>query len=128
MIHRDSGPIVVGVDVDGPKNGFHAVAVLDGQFVEMHSSIIGAEIAEWCRTLKASVFGIDAPCRWSLTGGAASCERAFAAQGLHPFATSSQTVGKQHPFHRWMLNGADLYRCLRPDYFLFNGQWQAITT
>ena len=37
MIYRDFGPIVVGVDVGGPENGFHAVALLDAQFVEMHS-------------------------------------------------------------------------------------------
>ena len=31
MSHRDSGSIVVGVDVGGPKKGFHAVALQDGQ-------------------------------------------------------------------------------------------------
>ncbi|MEQ1846380.1 MAG: DUF429 domain-containing protein, partial [Nitrospira sp.] len=72
--------------------------------------------------LKASVVGIDAPCRWSLTGRARPCERALAAEGLHTFATPSQAKGAAHPFYRWMVQGADLYRCLNPDYRLFEGQ------
>ena len=30
--HRDSVPTVVGVDVGGPKKGFHAVVIRGGQF------------------------------------------------------------------------------------------------
>ena len=66
--------------------------------------------------------GIDAPCRWSLTGRARPCERALAAEGLHTFATPSQVKGEAHPFYRWMVKGADLYRCLHADYPLFEGQ------
>ena len=66
--------------------------------------------------------GIDAPCRWSLTGRARPCERALAAEGLHTFATPCQAKGEAHPFYRWMVQGADLYRCLNPDYRLFEGQ------
>jgi predicted nuclease with RNAse H fold len=124
MSHRDSGSIVVGIDVGGPKKGFHAVAFQDGQYREKLSTLIAEESADWCRRLKASVIGIDAPCRWSLTGRARPCERALAAEGLHTFATPSQTKGEAHPFYRWMVKGTDLYRCLEPSYPLFNGQWQ----
>ena len=116
MSHRDSGSIVVGVDVGGPKKGFHAVALQGGQYREKLSALIAADIAEWCRRLKASVVGIDAPCRWSLTGRARPCERALAAEGLYTFATPSQAKGEAHPFYRWMVKGADLYRCLEPSY------------
>ena len=34
MKDYDSTSIVVGVDVGGPKKGFHAVALRGGQFVE----------------------------------------------------------------------------------------------
>jgi predicted nuclease with RNAse H fold len=127
MSHRDSGSIVVGVDVGGPKKGFHAVALQDGQYCEKLSTLIAADIAEWCRRLKASVVGIDAPCRWSLTGRARPCERALAAEGLYTFATPSQAKGEAHPFYRWMVKGADLCRCLEPSYPLFNGQWQPLS-
>jgi Protein of unknown function (DUF429) len=127
MSHRDSGSIVVGVDVGGSKRGFHAVALQDGQCREKLSTLIAADIAEWCRRLKASVVGIDAPCRWSLTGRARPCERALAAEGLYTFATPSQAKGEAHPFYRWMVKGADLYRCIEPSYPLFNGQWQPLS-
>jgi predicted nuclease with RNAse H fold len=121
MKRCEPGSIVVGVDVGGPKKGFHAVALQDGQYREQRSTLMAEEVAAWCRRLKASVVGIDAPCRWSLTGRARPCERALAAEGLHTFATPSQAKGAAHPFYRWMVQGADLYRCLAPDYPLFEG-------
>ena len=121
MNQREPRSIVVGVDVGGPKKGFHAVALQDGQYREQLSTPIAEEVADWCRRLKASAVGIDAPCRWSLTGRARPCERALAAEGLHTFATPSQAKGEAHPFYRWMVKGAELYRCLRPDYPLFEG-------
>lgn len=122
MNQHEPGSIVVGVDVGGPKKGFHAVAIQDGQYREKLSTLIAEEVAAWCRRLKASVVGIDAPCRWSLTGWARPCEQALAAEGLHTFATPCQAKGEAHPFYRWMVQGADLYRCLNPDYRLFEGQ------
>ncbi|MBH0205324.1 MAG: DUF429 domain-containing protein [Nitrospira sp.] len=122
MNQHKPGSIVVGVDVGGLKKGFHAVALQDGHYREQFSTIIPNEIAAWCRKLKASVVGIDAPCRWSLTGRARPCERALAAEGLFTFATPSQAKGEAHPFYQWMVKGADLYRCLAPDYQLYNGQ------
>lgn len=122
MNQREPGSFVVGVDVGGLKKGFHAVALQDGLYCEKLSTLLAEEVAAWCRRLKASVVGIDAPCRWSLTGRARPCERALAAEGLHTFATPSQAKGEAHPFYRWMVKGADLYRCLDPDYRLFEGQ------
>ena len=89
MSQHQPGSLIVGVDVGGFKKGFHAVALQDGQYREKFSTHLPVEIASWCRRLKASVVGIDAPCRWSLTGRARPCERALAAEGLHTFATPS---------------------------------------
>lgn len=122
MTERKPVSIVIGVDVGGFKKGFHAVALRGGQYSEKLSTREPADVAEWCRRLKASVVGIDAPCRWSRTGRARPCERALASDGLHTFATPSQAKGEVHPFYRWMVQGADLYRCLAPDYPLFDGQ------
>lgn len=125
MNQHELGAIVIGVDVGGPKKGFHAVALQDGQYRAQLSTLMAAEVTAWSRRLTASVVGIDAPCRWSLTGRARPCERALAAKGLHTFATPSQAKGAAHPFYQWMVKGAELYRCLAPDYPLFDGQRSA---
>ena len=122
MSERSVGKIVVGVDVGGLKKGFHAVALQNGSFLETFSTLYAAEVATWCRTLKASAIGIDAPCSWSRTGRARFCERELARQGIFTFATPNRSKGKTHPFYRWMCNGADLYRLLTPQYRLFEGK------
>lgn len=116
------GSIVIGIDVGGPRKGFHAVALRDGQYLEKCSALIAGDIALWCRRLRATAVSIDAPCRWSLTGRARPCERALAAEGLYTFATPSRAKGEAHHFYRWMVKGAELYRCLEPDYPLFDGK------
>lgn len=45
------------------------------------------------------------------------------AEGLHVFATPSQSVGERHQFYRWMRNGAELFRLLTPQYQLFDGKY-----
>jgi predicted nuclease with RNAse H fold len=122
MNNNDSALIVVGVDVGGSKKGFHAVALRGGQFFENFVSLDVREMVSWCQRLDASAIGIDAPCYWSRTGRARPCERALAAEGLHAFATPSQSVGERHQFYRWMRNGAELFRLLTPQYQLFNGK------
>lgn len=112
---------MVGVDVGGPKKGFHAVALRDGRLVGTCVTSDPGEVVAWCRKLNARSVGVDAPCRWSRTGGARPCERALAAGGLHAFATPSRAVGERHPFYRWMRNGMELFRLLMPHYRLFDG-------
>ncbi len=48
MKRRELGSIVVGVDVGGPKKGFHAVALQDGHSREPLSTHIAEEVAAWC--------------------------------------------------------------------------------
>jgi predicted nuclease with RNAse H fold len=122
MSHNDSAPIVVGVDVGGPKKGFHAVAIRKGKIIETYTAFNAREVVGWCWDLYVFTVGIDAPCCWSYTGRARPCERALAAEDMHAFATPSQSVGERHPFYRWMRNGAELYRHLTPHYQLFEGQ------
>jgi predicted nuclease with RNAse H fold len=122
MSRTPCAPVVVGVDVGGPKKGFHAVALRNRQILETCATRDAAAVLAWCRRLDASVVGIDAPCCWSRTGRARPCERALAADGLHAFATPSRTVGERHRFYRWMCKGAELFRLLTPHYRLFDGQ------
>jgi predicted nuclease with RNAse H fold len=118
---------IVGVDVGGLKKGFHAVALREGQFLQKLASRDPAAVLTWCRALKASVIGIDAPCKWSLTGRARPCERHLSGSGLSSFSTPSMAIGRVHPFYGWMLNGAELFRLLGPYYRLFDGRSTALS-
>ena len=118
---------IVGVDVGGLKKGFHAVALREGQFLQKLATCDPAAVLTWCRALKASVIGIDAPCKWSLTGRARPCERELSGSGLSSFSTPSMAIGRVHPFYGWMLNGAELFRLLGPHYRLFDGRSTALS-
>ncbi len=120
MSRTPRASVVVGVDVGGPKKGYHAVALRDGQFLGKLATLDAAAVVVWCRDLKASVVGIDAPCCWSRTGRARPCERALAVEGLHAFATLSRAAGERNPFYAWMRNGAKLYDRLTPHYRLLD--------
>jgi predicted nuclease with RNAse H fold len=122
MSHHDPALVVVGVDVGGPKKGFHAVALREGHIFDTCVTLDAGEVVAWCRRLDASTVGIDAPCCWSCTGRARPCERALAAEGLHAFATPGRAVGERHRFYRWMRNGAELFRLMTPYYRLFDGR------
>lgn len=54
MNHHETGSIVVGVDVGGPTEGFHAVALQDGKYREQLATLIAEEVAAWCRRLTAA--------------------------------------------------------------------------
>ncbi len=114
-------PVVAGIDVGGPKKGFHAVALQERRIVATCATLDPGKAAAWCRHVAAAAVGIDAPCCWSRTGRARPCECALAAAGITTFATPSLTVGQRHPFSSWMLNGAALFRLPSPDYQLFAG-------
>ena len=113
---------VVGVDVGGMRKGFHAVALRDNQIVAKLTTCSALDVATLCREQGAAAVGIDAPCQWSLTGRARPCERELAGLGMSVFSTPSQAVGQVHPFYRWMVNGAELFQLLVPDYWLYDGR------
>ena len=113
---------VVGVDVGGMKKGFHAVALRDNQIVAKLTTCSAVDVATLCRKQGATAVGIDAPCQWSLAGRARSCERELAGLGFSVFCTPSRAVGQSHPFYSWMVNGAELFRLLVPDYRLYDGR------
>ncbi|HEU4684625.1 MAG TPA: DUF429 domain-containing protein [Nitrospira sp.] len=114
--------IVVGIDVGGEKKGFHAVALCGGRFYGKSASCDPAKLAGWCRAVGAVAVGIDAPCTWSRTGRRRPCERELAAVGIQAFATPCLEVGLRNPFHRWMVNGAELFRMIGKRYELFDGR------
>jgi predicted nuclease with RNAse H fold len=110
--------IVAGVDVGGPKKGFHAVALRDGAFEDKFASRDVAEVAKWCLEIEARAIGIDAPCHWSNSGRARPAERALMKEGIWCFATPTRLVALTHPTNHygWMLNGEKLFRLLEASY------------
>jgi hypothetical protein len=111
---------VVGIDVGGPRKGFHAVALTGGAYAAQLATSDAEALAHWCRSVvQASVIAIDAPCRWSRDGRARPCERELMQKGIWCF--SSPTPEKAHTPHRsgyydWMLRGEALYRALEASH------------
>jgi hypothetical protein len=104
-----------------------AVALSNGHYLKKYAHSEASTIVAWCLEIGAEVVGIDAPCRWSSTGRARRVERSLATDGIFAFATPSREVAQSRPFYRWMLNGAELFRLIEPQYPLFNGGAQVST-
>ena len=113
---------VAGVDVGGMKKGFHAVVLRDAKFLDKLATRSAAEVVTWCRDHQTTVVGIDAPCKWSLSGKARPCERTLSCLGMSSFSTPSLAIGQLNSFYGWMLNGAELFKLLAPEYVLFDGR------
>lgn len=112
--------IVAGIDVGGEKKGFHAVALRGDCFEESYRSREVTDLVAWCHRVGARVVGVDAPCRWSLTGGPRPAEQALMAAGIHCFPTPTLEKAKQHRtnFFGWMLRGAALFEGLEETHGL----------
>jgi predicted nuclease with RNAse H fold len=114
--------VAVGIDVGGTRKGFHAVALHDGRRLKTFAAPDPESIALWCREVDAWAVGIDAPCRWSITGRARPAERELAVERIHCFATPSRRTAERRKFYQWMLNGAALYQAIERNYPLFDGR------
>ncbi len=116
--------IVIGIDVGGPKKGFHGVAFREGSYLEKFYTPKAKLMAKWCLEKGARAVGIDAPCRWSQNGRARAAERALMQERIWCFSTPTRAIAKSHSkrnFH-WMLAGAELYSLLvKSRYRLFDG-------
>ena len=113
---------VVGIDVGGQRKGFHAVELSD-RLLASAASADPNEIVDWCLQRKAEVIAVDAPCRWSKTGGSRLAERQLGIGGakIHCFATPTRAVASRSRFYDWVFNGERLYERLARHYVLFDG-------
>ncbi len=113
---------VVGVDVGGPRKGYHAVALGPRRsFVRFHSHSAAA-IAAWCVEQQARAVAVDAPCRWRAEGQRArAAERELAAHRISCFSTPTRARALGHAFYTWMFAGEDLYSALRSSFPLYDG-------
>ncbi len=115
----EPAPTTVGIDVGGPRKGFHAVALTGGAYATQMATSDAEALANWCRSVvQANVIAIDASCRWSRDGRARPCERELRQQGIICFASPTRQAAVAHPtgYYRWMLQGEALYRALEPSH------------
>jgi predicted nuclease with RNAse H fold len=111
--------VCIGIDVGGPRKGFHGVALDDhGACFDGYRSQSADEMARWCHSLTPRLIGIDAPCAFSVDGMARAAERQLMQIGIFCFASPTQQTAFNHPtrYHDWMLNGVEVYRSLETRY------------
>lgn len=115
---------VVGIDVGGPRKGFHAVALHDGVFREA-TSADPASIVDWCLEQSARIVAVDAPCGWSQSGRSRQAERDLRVgeARIQCFMTPARSHALVHAkgFFDWVFNGEKLYQLLVPHYPLYDG-------
>jgi predicted nuclease with RNAse H fold len=104
--------IAAGIDVGGPRKGFHAVVLRDGRYFDRFHWLEAAGMASWVKRVEARAVGVDAPCRWRTGGLARAAERELARLGIRCFATPRREAGEANPFYAWMRNGLSLYERL----------------
>ena len=115
--------IVAGIDVGGPRKGFHAVALSGETYLGKFESSHAAEVAAWCCQLGACVVAVDAPSKWSPTGRAREAERVLMRMKIWCFSTPTREAAVGHPknHYGWMLAGEKLYAALSDTYRPFTG-------
>lgn len=118
---------VAGIDVGGPKKGYHAVALNGTSILSRLTSSDPFAIAAWCEKHRVSHLAIDAPCGWSRDGRSRDSERALMAQQIGCFSTPLRTTAAAHPKNHfgWMLAGEALYAAVTNTHALFEGRWDA---
>ncbi len=104
--------LAAGIDVGGPRKGFHAVVLRDGEVFDRFHSPDAAGMASWIQRTGARAVGVDAPCRWRAGRPMRAAERELSRLGFRCFATPDRATGEAHPFYAWMRNGLSLYEAL----------------
>lgn len=112
---------MIGVDVGGPRKGFHAV-VLQGLNFTTFCARSPREVAEWCQSHAPAVVAIDSPCLYSVTGKSRRAERELNGQKIHCFSTPTLEAVMAHTgnFYGWVRHGAELYAHLKSTHTLFD--------
>jgi predicted nuclease with RNAse H fold len=107
-----------GIDVGGPRKGFHLAVVDESLAVQLGRARTADEAEAWLRRRcsKATAVGIDSPAAWADDGERSrACERAFARAGFcgirftpdRATATSSKTG-----YYDWIAHGLELWSAL----------------
>ena len=119
-LKSESSSVVIGIDVGGPKKGFHAVALSNGRYLDRWTSLKPKAMAKWCKEKEAVLVGVESPCRWGNGTGARLAERQLMDERVWCFSTPTKREALKHPkkYFHWMINGAALYHELQKDFTL----------
>lgn len=120
--------MVVGIDVGGPRKGFHAVALADGDYADRLQTCRIPEMLRWIRrTVGARVVAIDAPCRWRSGKKCRDAEREMLQEGIRCYLTPRRSDAWQNTtgFYQWMFRGMALFRGLARTHPLCRGGEEA---
>jgi predicted nuclease with RNAse H fold len=120
-----SSPTLVGIDLGGERKGYHAVAYSGGTYIDKRAISDPIAASRWCKDHEAQIVAVDAPSGWSRSASSRLCEREMAQFGISCFSTPTRDRAVEKAFYRWVLNGEILYKCLRADFPLFDGQWSS---
>jgi predicted nuclease with RNAse H fold len=105
--------IVVGIDVGGARKGFHAVALVDGTYLDRKQTPSVRELTHWVsEEIGAQIVAIDSPCRWRSGKSGRTAELELLEKGIRCFLTPNrgEAVRNTTGFYHWMLRGAELFR------------------
>jgi hypothetical protein len=89
--------VAAGIDVGGPRKGFHAVLLRDGRYFEKLISTAAAAIAAWVLQAARARSGWMHR-HWRRGGHMRPAERDLARKRIHCFATPRRERGESHPF------------------------------
>ena len=112
---------LAGVDVGGPRKGFHAV-LLEGLTIAARLTTSDpAELASWLDHHKPGAVAIDSPCRWAVQGGSRPAERELQRAGIRCFYTPTRLAALAHMngFYDWVFQGEQLYQLIEPKFRLY---------
>lgn len=121
LARATEAPLVIGIDVGGPRKGFHAVLVRGRAILARHRERDPAALADWCAAQGAAVVAVDAPCRWRrpAPAPARAAEHALSTAGIACYYTPTEERARSHPFYSWMLPGAALFIALQTRFPLY---------
>lgn len=107
-----------GVDVGGPRKGFHAAAVDERRLVAGPCRLASVdEAVRWLAELRPALTAIDSPARAAPAGLPwRPCERELARRVCGIRWTPSRAALAARPsYYGWVLQGLALYRALRDE-------------
>lgn len=108
-------PVWAGVDVGGPRKGFHVAAVDEGGVVLAPRCLQSVQSAtDLVLSLGPVVIGIDSPCRPAPPGERSrACERELvrAVCGIR-YTPDAHTIAAGGNYYGWIRNGLLLYEAL----------------
>ena len=108
-----------GVDVGGPRKGFHVAVIDRRRLVDVRRIVAPAAVAAWLGALRPDLVAVDSPATAAPAGEKSRPdERAFRAAGICGirYTPDHATIAGPRPngddFYGWIRNGCSVYEAL----------------